>query len=168
MRRLAVPTLLMTLLMSLAAMLVVALAGPATAGVSCHQINAKGVGQDASQDGEPLIRTVAQIRGGGLLQGTTEAAFSVTGPTTTGVAFAGPITFTTNRGMLTVAIAGSVDFSTGGFAASGDVTGATGKLAGATGTLTFAGVQDLSDASGSFTETVTGEICVNLGGNGKK
>ena len=46
-----------------------------------------GLGQRCCpQDGDPpgLIRTSAQIRGGGLLQGTTEAAFQVTGPSPPG------------------------------------------------------------------------------------
>lgn len=164
MRRVAVLALLLPLLMLVET-------APATAGVSCHQINAKGVGQGAPpQAGDPpgLIRTVAQIRGGGLLQGTTEAAFQVAGITPTGIAFAGDITFTTNRATLTVDLDGTLDLATGGFVASGDVRQATGKLDGATGTLTLAGVQDLLDAAGSFTETVSGEICVDLGGNGKQ
>ncbi len=102
------------------------------------------------------------------MQGTTEAAFQVTGPTSTGIAFAGHITFTTNRATLTVDLTGALDLGSGAFGASGDVSGATGRLDGATGTLTFAGVQNLLDPAGSFTETVTGEICVDLGGNGKQ
>ena len=126
MRRVVVLALLLPLLMLVQA-------GPATAGVSCHQINAKGAGQGAPpQAGDPpgLIRTVAQIRGGGLLQGTTEAAFQVTGATPTGIAFAGDITFTTNRATLTVDLEGTLDLATGEFSASGDVSGATGKLDG--------------------------------------
>ena len=164
MRRVVVLALLLPLLTLVPA-------GPATAGVSCHQINANGAGRGAApQAGDPpgLIRTVAQIRGGGLLQGTTEAAFQVTGVTPTGIAFAGDITFTTNRATLTVDLEGTLDLATGEFSASGDVSGATGKLDGATGTLTLAGVQNLLDPAGSFTETVSGEVCVDLGGNGKK
>ena len=164
MRRMAVLALLLPLL-------TLGQAGPATAVVSCHLINATGAGQGAPpQAGDPpgLIRTVAQIRGGGLLQGTTEAAFQVTGSTPTGIAFAGDITFTTNRGTLTVDLDGTLDLTTGDFAASGDVSGATGKLDGATGTLTLAGVQNLLDPAGSFIEAVSGEICVDLGGNGKQ
>ena len=146
-------------------------AGPATAGVSCHPIDANGVGRGgAAQAGDPpgLIRTVAQIRGGGLLQGTTEAAFQVSDVTPTGIAFAGDITFTTNRATLTIDLEGTLDLSTGEFSATGDVSGATGKLDGATGTLTLAGTQDLLDPAGSFTETVSGEVCVDLGWNGQK
>jgi hypothetical protein len=164
MRRVAVLALLLPFLMLVQP-------GPATAGVSCHPINAKGAGQGApAQAGDPpgLIRTVAQIRGGGLLQGTTEAAFQVTGATPTGIAFAGDITFTTNRATLMVDLDGTLDLTTGEFAASGDVSGATGKLDGATGSLTLAGMQDLLDPEGSFTETVSGEICVDLGGHGSR
>ena len=144
-------------------------AAPATAAVSCHQITSKGVGQGAPpQAGDPpgLIRTLAQIRGGGLLQGTTEAAFQVTSPTPTGIAFAGDITFTTNRATLTVELDGTLDLATGDFQASGDVSEATGKLDGATGAITLTGVQNLLDPAGSFTETVSGEICVDLASNG--
>ena len=164
MRRIVVLAVLLPLLTLLQA-------GPVAAAVSCHQIKATGAGQGAApQAGDPpgLIRTVAQIRGGGLLQGTTEAAFQVTGPTPTGIAFAGDITFTTNRGTLSVDLDGSLDLTTGAFRSSGDVSGATGKLVGATGTLTLAGVQDLQDPAGIFTETVSGEVCVDLGGNGRK
>ena len=164
MRRTAVLALLFPLL-------VLVHAGPATAAVSCHQVNATGSGQGAApQAGDPpgLIRTVAQIRGGGLLQGTTEAAFQATGPTPTGIAFSGQITFSTNRGTLSVDLDGTLDLTTGDFSASGDVGGGTGKLASATGTLTLAGTQDLLDPAGSFTETVSGEVCVDLGGNGTK
>jgi len=139
--------------------------------VSCHKINAKGAGQGAPPEaGDPpgLVRTVAQIRGGGHLQGTTEAAFQITDPTPTGFTFVGDLTFTTNRATLTVALDGTLNVVTGEFAASGTVTGSTGKLEGASGTLTFEGVQDLADPAGSFTETVKGEICVDLGGNGKR
>ncbi len=164
MRRVAVLALLLPLL-------TLVLAGPATAGVSCHQINATAAGQTAPpQAGDPpgLTRVVGQIRGGGLLQGTIEAVFQDTGSTPTGVTYTGVITFTTNRGTLTVEVDGTLDLdlATGEFEASGPVVEATGKLDGATGTLTFAGVVNLLD--GSFTETVSGEICVDLGGNGKK
>ncbi len=49
------------------------------------------------------------------------------------------------------------------------MSGATGKLDGATGSLTLAGVQeDLLDPAGSFTETVFGEVFIDLGGNGSR
>ncbi len=144
---------------------------PATAGVHCHEIHGKGTGHVApAQDGDPAgrTRTVAQIHGGGLLHGSTAAVFDTTAETSTGITFEGPLTFTTNRATLTVDLEGTLDVTTGEFEASGDVSGATGKLRGAEGTLTLAGVQDLSDPAGSFTETVTGEICVDLCGNGRR
>lgn len=135
-------------------------AGPVQSGfgaVSCHQITAAGVGQDLGGGS-----TIAQISNGGLLQGTTAASFVVTDVSNFPVlGIAGTVTFTTNKGTLTVAVSGSFNVVTGDFSASGDVTGATGKLAGATGSLSFVGVEDLS--TGAFTETVTGGICVDLG-----
>lgn len=139
----------------------VGLAAPASAGESCHTIKAKGVGQDVGD-----FATVAQIQGGGLLQGTTAAQFVPGILNGTELAFSGDIVFTTNRATLTVSLSGTFDLATGFFTAAGPVTGATGKLAGASGMLAFEGVQDF--AAGTFTETVTGEICVDLGANGTK
>jgi hypothetical protein len=120
----------------------------AQAGSSCHKINAKGTGQETS----PGV-TVATITGGGLLNGTTAAAFV---PTDSG--FAGIITFTTKHATLTLTVEG--DFAGAAFTASGDVIASTGKLEGAVGTLTFNGI--VNPADGSFVETVNGEICVDL------
>jgi hypothetical protein len=100
----------------------------------------------------------------GCCKGTTKAAFTVTGPTRTGFGFDGALTFTTNRATATVQLLGTLDTNTGEFAATGEVVGATGKLAGATGVLTLSGVEDLADPAGGFTETVVGELCVDLGG----
>lgn len=130
-------------------------ASQALAAVSCHKINAKGVGQDLGGG-----VTEADIIGGGLLQGTTAGNFVITGFSGTVASFAGTVVFTTNQGTLTVTVAGIFDVATGEFSASGIVTGATGKLAGATGTLLLEGIQDLSD--GRFVEDVTGTICVDL------
>src|SRR5687767_12532071 len=46
-------------------------AGQVQAAESCHKINAKGVGEEISGG-----HTVAKIKGGGLLQGTSEAFFA--------------------------------------------------------------------------------------------
>lgn len=143
----------------------------ADAGVSCHRINASGIGEGAAPEpGDPpnLVRTVAEISGGGLLQGSTDAAFVITDPTPPEFAFNGELTFTTNRATLTVELVGDLNVVTGDFSASGPVISSTGKLAGASGTLAFDGVQDLADPAGSFTETVRGEICVDLGSNGSR
>jgi hypothetical protein len=139
------------------ALLLVGAAAPseASAGVACHNINAKGVGQDLGGG-----RTQAEIIGGGLLQGTTEAAFTITGVSGTVASFEGAIVFTVNNATLTANVAGTLDVASGVFAATTSGLSGTGKLAGATGMLVFQGVEDLTD--GSFTERVTGEICVDL------
>src|SRR6266545_2410260 len=105
-------------------------------------------------------QTTAQIIGGGLLHGTTAASFVITGFSGTVASFEGTIVFTVNRGTLTAGVAGTLDVATGAFSATSTSIAGTGKLAGATGSLAFNGVEDLSD--GSFTEDVTGEICVDL------
>jgi hypothetical protein len=145
-----------------------AITAPADAGVSCHTINATGVGQGIGGVGTAAdpVRTVARIRGGGLLQGTTDASFELTGATSDVVEFEGLLIFTVNRGTLTVAVTGRLDLESGAFTAAGPVEAATGKLTGAEGALTITGVQDLED--GSFTETLRGRICVDLGGNGSR
>lgn len=131
----------------------------ASAGVSCHGIKASAIGQDLG--GNP-IHTQAQVRGGGLLQGYTDGSLTPIVPPVLFpvIGFTGPIVFTTKQGTLTVNVTGGVDVSTGSFGGTGLVVASTGKLAGATGELTFEGVENLSN--GSFVETITGEICVNL------
>ena len=128
---------------------------PVQAGVSCHHINARGVGQDLGGG-----VTQARIVGGGLLHGTTAASFTITGFAGTVASFAGTVTFTTHHATLTVTVAGRLDVVTGVFNASGPVTNATRKLVGATGNLSFDGLENLSD--GSFEEQVAGAICVDL------
>ncbi len=128
---------------------------PAQAAESCHKVNAKGVGQDLGNG-----TTVANIIGGGLLQGTTAGNFVISGGAFPVFSIAGTVKFTTNKATLTVTITGSFDVSTGQFSATGPVTEATGKLAGATGSLVLSGLENLAD--GSFVEDVTGRICVDL------
>jgi hypothetical protein len=128
---------------------------PAYAATSCHKIKAKGVGQDLGSG-----QTVATIKGGGLLQGTTVGNFAITGVSGSVATIEGTVRFTTNRATLIVSVVGTFDVASGEFSASGPVTSATGKLAGTTGNLTLAGVENLSD--GSFVEDVTGTICVDL------
>ena len=124
--------------------------------VSCHKINAKGVGQDLGGG-----MTTARIIGGGLLQGTTAGNFIITDDTTPPVLLiAGTVEFTTNKATLTVTVEGFFDVATGDFSTSGPVTDATGKLEEATGNLTLEGIQDLS--TGEFVEDVKGLICVDL------
>lgn len=134
-----------------------AAAAPATASgaVSCHTINAKGVGQDLGGG-----RTTADIIGGGLLQGTTAATLTITGFSGTVATFEGTIVFTVNNGTLTAGLSGTFDVATGAFSATTTSISGTGKLAGATGALSFSGVENLAD--GSFTEDISGEICADL------
>lgn len=77
--------------------------------------------------------------------------------------FEGSITFIVNKGTLTAvidhALPGTFNLGTDDFAAKFGVTGGTGKLQDATGMLVIEGNQG---GDGSFTETVVGEICVDL------
>jgi hypothetical protein len=148
---------LMRRLLPLACAAVAALAvtAQAPAGVSCHKINAKGSGQDLGTG-----TTIGDASGGGLLQGTTTGNFGIVGGAPPVFTIAGTVLFTTHQGTLTVGFSGPFDVSTGAFAGSGPVIASSGKLAGATGSLTFAGVEDLS--TGTFTQTITGSICVDL------
>ncbi len=130
-------------------------AGPAGAAASCHKINAKGVGQDLGNGS-----TVANINGGGLLNGTTEGTFTITGGTAPLFLINGTVEFTSNKATLTVGVSGSFDVSSGEFSTTGPVTASTGKLAGATGDLTLSGREDLT--TGVFNETISGTICVDL------
>ena len=144
------------LLLLLAALSLAVIAPTAVdAAVSCHRIDASGVGQD--QGGG---NTVARITDGGLLQGTTAAAFTITGLSGTLASFVGTITFTANRGTLAAEVAGTLDLATGAFNATTSSLSGTGKLAGATGGLVFAGVENL--LTGTFIEVVTGQVCVDL------
>ncbi len=129
--------------------------GQARAEVSCHRINARGVGQDLGGGA-----TEAQIVGGGLLHGTTAALFTITSVSGTLATFEGTVTFTTAHGTLSVSVIGNFDIATGEFSASGPVTDATGKLEGATGNVSLEGLQNL--ITGTFEEDITGAICVDL------
>jgi hypothetical protein len=134
---------------------VLLMVGTAQAGPSCHKIDTTGVGQDHF-DGT----TTAQISDGGLLQGTTAAAFEAVGftPPST-VLIAGSVTFTTNRATLEVPGMGTFDVSTGQFTfASAAAATGTGKLTGATATLVFDGIENL--ATGNFVETIDGVVCL--------
>ena len=124
MRRLPVMCLLVTLTLGLAP-------GSAHAGTSCHTIQATGVGSGAPpQPGDPanLVRTQARLSDAGLLQGTTQAAFTIVAPTPVGFAFVGDLVVSTNRATLTLALTGTLDVSTGDFTATGPVVAATGKV----------------------------------------
>jgi hypothetical protein len=129
--------------------------GQAEAAVSCHKINAKGIGQDNFD-----LTTQANINGGGLLNGTTASTLIATGFVFPDFSFGGTIVFTTDQATLTASIAGTLDVTNGAFSAMANVTGGTGKLAGATGTLSFDGVEDLT--TGRFVEDVGGVVCADL------
>ena len=129
--------------------------GQAEAAVSCHKINAKGIGQDNFD-----LTTRANINGGGLLNGTTESTLVPTGFADPYLSFGGTIVFRTGQATLTASIAGMLDVTNGAFSAMATVTGGTGKLAGATGTLSFDGVEDLT--TGRFVEDVGGVVCADL------
>jgi hypothetical protein len=99
-------------------------AGQAHAGVSCHKIKAKGVGQDLGGG-----NTEAHNIGGGLLQGTTQAHFEIGGGSPPLFAIDGTLVVTTNQATLTVHLAGTFNVATGAFLSTGPVVGSTGKLA---------------------------------------
>ena len=147
------------------------LALPANAGESCHKINASGAGVSLSGPNDNPVVTASQTRGGGLLQGTASGELLVTSfETFPDLPFTGPLTFTTNRATVTFTVTGVVSIGSEPDGSSaywndGTVTGSTGKLAGATGHIAVVGVQA---PDGSFTQTMTGEICVDLKGNGKR
>jgi hypothetical protein len=128
---------------------------PARAGVSCHLINAKGVGQDLGAGS-----TTGNVIGGGLLHGTIAGSISVTGVSGTVASFVETVTFTNQHGTLTVVVTGAIDVITGQFNASGPVTAATGKLSGATGNISVSGIANF--AAAVFTEDITGVVCVDL------
>jgi hypothetical protein len=130
-------------------------AGSAHAGVSCHNIHAKGIGQDLGNGS-----TEARIIGGGLLHGTTLGQFSIDSVIPPVASFHGTVTFTTKHGTAVVAVNGVLDITTGQFSAAGPVSGGTGKLADASGNIALQGTQDL--ATGAFVEDVSGLLCVDL------
>jgi hypothetical protein len=124
-----------------------ATAPASAADAKCHSIHAQGEGESTS----PLT-TTARITGGGILNGSTAAVFT---PTTAG--FTGPITFHTNsKEIVVVTIDGTLTGAA--FHAQGAVTSGTGKFQNSTGSLIFDGV--IVNSAGDFTETVTGNICL--------
>jgi hypothetical protein len=144
-----------TILLVLVSLAVAGAAAPAHGAVSCRPINATAVGQDLGGG-----QVTAQVIGGGLLHGTYEASFTITGFSGTVASFEGEIVFTVAGGTVTAQVTGTLDVTNGQFQATSTSITGTGRLAGATGSLTFSGVENL--ATGSFTETITGVICVDL------
>jgi hypothetical protein len=128
----------------------------AAPGAGCRHVHGVGVGQDLGGG-----NTVATITRAGLLNGTSAAAFTITGGAPPVLTFVGTITLTSRHGTVTAALSGTFDVAAGQFRASGPFTGGTGKFAGATGELMLEGLQNL--ATGAFTETLGGRLCLPTG-----
>ena len=128
--------------------------GPATV---CVPVQAIGTGQDLG-DG----RTTATISVGRVVVGTTSATFTITGGSGSTVTFSGPIVFANSLGTVTASVTGTLNVTTGDFVSTSSMLTGTGAYTGVSGTLTFAGHEDL--ATGAFTETITGSLCLPRGG----
>jgi hypothetical protein len=125
----------------------------------CVSVRARGVGQDLGNGA-----TEATITSHGVVLGTTHAMFTPTGMTGTSLAFDGPIVFTPKVprvGTLTAQVTGAFGLSTGAFRASSTSITGTGLLRHVTGDVSIAGNEDLT--TGSFTEELTGTLCLNQG-----
>jgi hypothetical protein len=120
---------------------------------SCLSVHATAIGQFLGGG-----RTTSTIVHAGILNGTTEGQLEITGGTPPVVTLVGTGVLTTHDGTLTLSIGGTLNQATGAFEASGHVVAGTGIFAHATGTLMFVGVVDLT--SGSFTNTITGTVCL--------
>src|SRR6266516_1332058 len=94
----------------------------------------------------------------GILNGTTIGQLEITGGTPPVVTLAGTGVLTTHDGTLTLSLVGTFNQATGAIEATGQVVAGTGVFAHATGTLMFVGVEDLT--TGSFTNTITGTVCL--------
>ena len=105
--------------------------------------------------------TEATIVHAGILNGTTSGQLAMTGGTPPVFTVMGTGVLTTHNGTLTVSVVGTFNAATGLFQANGQVVHGTGTFAGASGMLTFVGVEDL--ASGQFTQTITGTVCLAHG-----
>jgi len=130
-------------------------AAPRSSGAICGPIRASGVGQDLGEG-----RTQATISSHGHVIGHTKATFAIGQVDGTKASFTGPITFTSAIGTLTAQVAGTFDVASGAFSATSTSLTRTGLLRHTTGSVTLAGNEDF--ATGSFTETITGRLC--LGG----
>jgi hypothetical protein len=100
--------------------------------------------------------TEATISSHGVVLGHTHAAFTPTGLVGTTQSFTGPIVFTARAGTLTAQVVGTFD-TTGIFQATSTSIIGTGLLRGITGQVTLAGNES---PTGSFTETITGTLCL--------
>ena len=122
----------------------------------CLSVHARAIGQNLGGG-----RTHATIIHAGILNGTTTGQLQITGGTPPLLTVEGTGVLTTHHGTLTVRIVGTFNQATGVFTATGQIVHGTGMFAGATGVLTFEGVEDLT--SGSFTQTITGTVCLAHG-----
>ncbi|MEJ7736328.1 MAG: hypothetical protein WKF97_02780 [Chitinophagaceae bacterium] len=126
----------------------------------CHTVKAKGIGQTVSQTATGAT-TVATITGDPLIAGTTEAEFSnIPSLDPNEAPFKGKLKLFTMHGTLTLRVYnGKLSPLTGVFSSDGDVVHGTGKFENATGRLFLSGLINTND--GSFTEDITGIICLN-------
>lgn len=123
----------------------------------CVPVRATGVGQDLGGG-----KTQATISRHGLVVGRTNASFRINQVVGTTASFTGPIVFSSAPGTLTAQVAGTFDVASGAFRATSTSMAGTGLLRGVSGSVTLAGVEDL--ATGRFTETITGRLCIRARG----
>jgi hypothetical protein len=128
---------------------------PPHARAICVPIRATGVGQDLGEG-----RTQATISSHGIVVGRTNASFTIGQVVGTTAQFTGPIVFTSALGTLTAQVAGTFDVAGGAFQATSTSIAGTGLLRGVSGSVTLAGIEDF--ATLTFTETITGRLCVRL------
>ena len=120
---------------------------------SCMDVSGQAMGQNLGGG-----HTMGTIVHAGMFNGTTEALLTITGGHPPIVTFTGTGTLTTNHGTITVTPVGTLNQATGEFQATGQVVSGTGLYAHATGSLSFVGVEQLP--TGSFSQTITGTICL--------
>jgi hypothetical protein len=121
----------------------------------CVPIHATGVGQDLGGG-----RTQATISSHGVVVGRTSASFTLGQVVGTAAPFTGPIVFSSALGTLTAQVADNFDVASGAFQAASTSIAGTGLLRGVSGSVSLAGVEDF--ATLTFTETITGRLCVSL------
>jgi hypothetical protein len=120
---------------------------------SCLSVNARAFGQNLGNG-----QTISTIVHAGILDGTTESQVTITGGHPPLVTIAGTGVLTAHDGTLTVSVVGTFNQATGELVTIGQVVAGTGLFAHATGDLEFVGVEDLQ--TGSFTNTITGTVCL--------
>lgn len=128
----------------------------------CHKINAKGKGF-ATSFTPTGATTVADIIGGGIINGSTTAVFTNTefDMSTGDQSFVGTLEVITKHGTLSFDVVGELNVNTGAFTSDAIATDGSGRFNGATGNLFLDG--QFNPANGSFTEDISGEICLNPG-----